>query len=114
MSHGWEESKIDAYIKACEALAERSGGSVESVDYLEQAKSDDAMRAELYQLGKAFLTTNEDTAILKMALDLKCDLVVSNDREVLRARAAKVLKWSIKDMATAMAKLTSPITAVAA
>jgi hypothetical protein len=104
---GWTDENINQYIDACVDLAIRSGGRIADVDYVKQAKTNQELRSELSHMGGLYGTPDlEDAAIIKMALDFRCDLIVSNDNEVRNVKA-KVLVWSIQMMTNAVNNLTS-------
>jgi hypothetical protein len=109
----WSASQIEFFVMACKSLAEHSGGSYEAVDYVKQAKSDRSLRFELESMGGTHRTPDiEDAAIVKMATDFRCDLIVSNDKGILAARVSTFV-WKIEKLSDFIKAAARPAQAAA-
>lgn len=98
----WSAIQIDNYVKACRALALATGGTLETIDYVKQSRTDSALKRELQSMGGTHRTPDlEDAAIVKMATDLRCDLIVTNDAGI-RAAHVKTLVWPMETFINAL------------
>jgi hypothetical protein len=89
----WSAAQIDFFVKACKALAVHTGGGFENIDYMKAQKTNPDLKFELAAMGGTHRTPDlEDASIVKMAVDLKCDVIVSNDSGVLAARVDTSLR----------------------
>jgi hypothetical protein len=109
----WSAREIDLYVKACRALAIKTGGEISKIDYRKESKTNAQLEYELSKMGGTFGTPcNEDAAILKMALDLRCDILVTNDGGLLKVKnnvkaKTKTHVWTIEDYMDTVKKALS-------
>jgi predicted nucleic acid-binding protein len=109
----WSASQIEFFVTACKSLAEHSGGSYEAVDYKMQARTDRSLRFELESMcGTLGTPDTEDAAIVKMATDFRCDLIVTNDQGLLAARV-NTFVWKIEKLSDFIKAAARPAQAAA-
>ena len=87
-NYGWSKKNAESYVDACKVLVVKSGGKVFSnLNYKTDAETDEALYLELCRIAARLdQDDTEDAAIIKMAMTLKVDRLISNDGRVKRVK----------------------------